>query len=255
MAANPQNHVDTYSMFCVSYTVYICATEDHDCCILMRAYINTKRSTSRERCCNSSFWFAWNVSVWRFTILFVRVLGAHDGASAKHHLVLSEGASLVWEDVFNLSQVLGDVQGLALHAAVRLLIVQIDVIGDEEDLTNLHQLNGHVEGDGDQDLQRRGEEQKGKERRGEERRGEVMRRDKRRKWKKRRGEEQKGKERKGEERRGEKRRGDERRQKKERKEEESGGEGGEEQKRKKRRGKKWRGTERKGKKRRGEENG
>ncbi len=29
------------------------------------------------------------------TIFFVWILSAHDGASAKHHLVLSEGASLV----------------------------------------------------------------------------------------------------------------------------------------------------------------
>lgn len=73
----------------------------------------------------------------RFTILFVWVLIAHDGASPKHHLVLSKGASLVWEDVFNLTQVLCDIQGLALHAAVGLLIIQIYVISDEEDLANL----------------------------------------------------------------------------------------------------------------------
>lgn len=30
----------------------------------------------------------------KFTIFFVWVLGAHDGASAKHHLVLSEGPVL-----------------------------------------------------------------------------------------------------------------------------------------------------------------
>lgn len=97
------------------------------------------------------------IAVWRITILLVWVLGAHDGASAKHHLVLSEGASLVWEDVFDLSQVLCDVQGLTLDATVCLLIVQINVIRDEEDLTNLHQLNGHVEGDGNQDLKGRRE--------------------------------------------------------------------------------------------------
>lgn len=76
------------------------------------------------------------------------VLGAHDGASAEHHLVLCEGASLVREHVFNLPQVLGDVEGLTLHTAVCLLVVQINVISDEEDLTNLHQLDGYVEGDG-----------------------------------------------------------------------------------------------------------
>lgn len=62
----------------------------------------------------------------------------------------------------DLSQVLCDVQGLALDARVRLLIVQINVVGDEEDLTNLHQFNGQVEGDGDQDLT--GEDRKWKHR-------------------------------------------------------------------------------------------
>lgn len=58
----------------------------------------------------------------------------------------------------DLSQVLCDVQGLALDAGVRLLIVQINVVGDEEDLTNLHQLNGQVQGDGDQNLMGGGQE-------------------------------------------------------------------------------------------------
>lgn len=96
----------------------------------------------------------------RFTVLFVWVLCARDGAPAKHHLVLSEGAGLVREDVFNLAQILCDVQSLTLHTAVCLLIVQINVIGDEEDLADLHQLNGHIEGDRNQDLQRRGRERK-----------------------------------------------------------------------------------------------
>lgn len=93
------------------------------------------------------------ITAGRITILLVWVLGAHDGASAKHHLVLSEGARLIWEDVLDLSQVLCDVQGLTLDAAVRLLIIQVNIVHDEKDLTNLHQLNGNVEGDGNQDLE------------------------------------------------------------------------------------------------------
>lgn len=87
-----------------------------------------------------------------FTVLFVWVLGSHDGASPKHHLVLSQGACFVWEDVFNLPQVLCDVQSLTLYAAVSLLIVQINIISDEENLANLDQLDGYVERDGNQDL-------------------------------------------------------------------------------------------------------
>lgn len=82
----------------------------------------------------------------------MRVLRAHDGAPAEHHLVLGESAGLVGEDVLDLPEVLGDVQRLALDASVRLLVVEVDVVGDEEDLTDLHQLDGQVKRDGDQDL-------------------------------------------------------------------------------------------------------
>lgn len=81
------------------------------------------------------------------------VLSTHDGASAKHHLVLGEGARLVREYVFNLSQVLCDVERLTLDLTVCFLIIEVYVIGDEEDLTDLDQFNGHIEGDGNQDLE------------------------------------------------------------------------------------------------------
>lgn len=81
------------------------------------------------------------------------VLGAHDGASAEHHLVLRQSAGLVREDVLDLAQVLRDVQGLALDAAVGLFVVQIDIVRDEEELADLHQLDGDVERDGNQDLE------------------------------------------------------------------------------------------------------
>lgn len=80
------------------------------------------------------------------------VLSAHDGASAEHHLVLRQSASFVREDVLDLPQVLRDVEGLTLDAAVALFVVQVHVISDEEDLADLHHLNGDVEGDGNQDL-------------------------------------------------------------------------------------------------------
>ena len=49
------------------------------------------------------------------TVLLVRILCSHNGASAKHHLVFGERACLVGEDVLDLPQVLGDVQRLALY--------------------------------------------------------------------------------------------------------------------------------------------
>lgn len=91
----------------------------------------------------------------RFTVLLVRVLRAHDGAPAEHHLVLGESAGLVGEDVLDLPQVLGDVERLALDVRVRLLVVEVRIVGDEEDLADLHQLDGQVERDGDHDLDRK----------------------------------------------------------------------------------------------------
>ncbi|KAG7244930.1 hypothetical protein INR49_024327 [Caranx melampygus] len=50
-------------------------------------------------------------------------------------------------------------------------MVRIDVIGDEEDLTNLHKLNGHVQRDRNQDLAKRRDETRRDERTGQDRTG------------------------------------------------------------------------------------
>lgn len=82
----------------------------------------------------------------------VRVLAAHDRATPEHHFVLGERPCLVREDVLDLAQVLRDVEGSALNGHIGLFVVQVKVIVQEEDLPELHQLNGHVQGDGDQHL-------------------------------------------------------------------------------------------------------
>ena len=71
----------------------------------------------------------------------MRVVHSPYGAAFKLHLVFSQRASLVREDVLNLSQVFRDVEGSALHPFVRLLVVQLQILGDEVDLTQLHQLH------------------------------------------------------------------------------------------------------------------
>lgn len=86
------------------------------------------------------------------TIFLVRVLAAHDRATPEHHLVLGERPCLVREDVLDLAQVLRDVEGSALNGHIGLFVIQVKVIVQEEDLPELHQLNGHVQGDGDQHL-------------------------------------------------------------------------------------------------------
>lgn len=86
------------------------------------------------------------------TVVDVRILHAEDAAAAEHHLVLRQGSRLVGEQVLDLAQVLGDVEGPALDPGVQLLVVQVQVVVDEVDLAQLHKLDGHVERDGDQHL-------------------------------------------------------------------------------------------------------
>lgn len=86
------------------------------------------------------------------TVFLVRILAAHDGAAPEHHLVLSQRPRLVREEVLDLAQVLRDVEGPALNGRIGLFVVQVEVIVQEEDLAELHQLDGHVQGDRDQHL-------------------------------------------------------------------------------------------------------
>ena len=77
---------------------------------------------------------------------------AHDGTTSEHHLVLGQRSCFVGEDVLDLTQVLSDVEGSTLNGQVSLFIIQVKVVVQEEDLPELHQLNGHVQGDWDQYL-------------------------------------------------------------------------------------------------------
>lgn len=86
----------------------------------------------------------------------MRILAAHDGATPEHHLVLGQRPRLVREDVLDLAQVLRDVEGSTLNGQIGLFIVQVKVVVQEEDLPELHQLNGHVQGNGNQHLQGEG---------------------------------------------------------------------------------------------------
>ncbi len=62
-------------------------------------------------------------------------------AAAKHHLVLSQRACLVREDVLHLAEVLGDVKSSALQVRVCLLVIQLRVLMDEVHLADLDDLN------------------------------------------------------------------------------------------------------------------
>ena len=50
------------------------------------------------------------------------------------HLVFCQSACFVGEDVLDLTQILGDVQGPALYPLVSGLVVEIKILVDEVDL-------------------------------------------------------------------------------------------------------------------------
>lgn len=80
------------------------------------------------------------------------ILDPEDAAAAEHHLVLRQSSCLIREQVLDLPQVLGDVQGPALNPGVPPLVVQVQIVLDEVDLTQFDNLNGYVQGDWDQHL-------------------------------------------------------------------------------------------------------
>lgn len=89
------------------------------------------------------------------TVFFMAVVKPCHTAPPKHHLILSKGPCLIGKEVLNLPKVLGDVQGSALNGRIHFLIVEIYIALDEIDLAELHDLDGHVERNGDQDLRKR----------------------------------------------------------------------------------------------------
>lgn len=86
------------------------------------------------------------------TIFFMRIFHPIYTAAAEHHLVLCQSSRLIREQILDLTQVLSDVEGPALDPGVQLLVIQGQVVVDEVDLAQLHNLNGHVERNGDQHL-------------------------------------------------------------------------------------------------------
>ncbi len=86
------------------------------------------------------------------TIFLVRIFDPVDTAAPEHHLVLGQSSRLIREQVLDLPQILGDVEGPTLDPGVQLLVVQSQVIVDEVDLAKFHDFNGYVQRNGDQHL-------------------------------------------------------------------------------------------------------
>lgn len=83
----------------------------------------------------------------------VRVLGSCDSAAAEQHTVLREGSCLVGEQVLDLSKIFCDVQRSALHSCVQYWVIQIYIILNKIHLSQLHDLDRHIEGNRNQHLQ------------------------------------------------------------------------------------------------------
>lgn len=73
------------------------------------------------------------------------VIDASDGAATENHSILGECASLVAEYILNLAQLFGDVHGTTLGAFVRVRIIQIDAVVNDEHLQQFAHLNRDVE--------------------------------------------------------------------------------------------------------------
>ena len=88
------------------------------------------------------------------TIFFMAVIKACHTTSSKNHLVLSEGSCFIRKEVLNLSKILSDVQGSALNSRTHFLIVEIHIALNKIYLAKLHNFNGNIERNGNQDLRR-----------------------------------------------------------------------------------------------------
>ncbi len=87
------------------------------------------------------------------------VIDSIDDGAFEDHLVLSESARFVAKDVFNLTEILGNVEGMHLDTPISHGVVEADVVVHEEDLEELHAFNGYVQGEGDHSLEgKKGEE-------------------------------------------------------------------------------------------------
>lgn len=71
---------------------------------------------------------------------------------SKNHLIFSEGSCLIREEILDLPKILSDVQSSALNGRIHFLIVEIYITLNKIDLSQLHDFNGHVERNGNQDL-------------------------------------------------------------------------------------------------------
>lgn len=71
---------------------------------------------------------------------------------SKNHLIFSEGSCLIREEILDLPKILSDVQSSALNGRIHFLIIEIYITLNKIDLSQLHDFNGHVERNGNQDL-------------------------------------------------------------------------------------------------------
>lgn len=71
---------------------------------------------------------------------------------SKNHLIFSEGSCLIREEILDLPKILSDVQSSALNGRIHFLIVEIYITLNKIDLSQLHDFNGHVERNRNQDL-------------------------------------------------------------------------------------------------------
>ncbi len=82
-----------------------------------------------------------------------------DDGAFEDHLVLSESTRFITKDVFNLTEVLGNVEGVHFDTPISHGVIEADIVVHEEDLEELHAFNSYVQGEGYHSLEgKKGEE-------------------------------------------------------------------------------------------------
>ena len=86
------------------------------------------------------------------TCLMSRVIDATDRTALEDHPILRQRPCLVGEDVFDLAEIFIDVQRPTQNALIARFVVQVKVVRDEVDLSQLHEFDSDIEGQWDHHL-------------------------------------------------------------------------------------------------------
>lgn len=96
--------------------------------------------------------------MWQADLLLVTwrviIFNAGNCASSEDHSVLCQCSSFVTEDVLDLTKLLCYIHGSTLSALIRMRIIKIQAVVNDEDLENFTHFDGDVKRQWNQNLKR-----------------------------------------------------------------------------------------------------